>query len=171
MKNSTIYLILAFTALLFSSCNDEGPAGRDGLDGLDATVYYSEWFSPSVWSGVSGDWYFDASAPDLNEDIVESGVILAYAWLADDIYEGAAVRPLPAYAIGANWDFLIPDYGSIEFTCDMVERPLTSGNKFRFIAIPGNVPALKSGSLKSEREQELRKMRYQEVCKMFGIAE
>lgn len=172
MKNRTIYLFLAFTTLLFNGCTDEGPAGRDGqdgLDGLNTDVYYSEWFSPSTWSGVSGDWYFDASAPDLNQNIVESGAVLAYIWLADDLYEGVAVRPLPAYAVGANWDFLIPDYGSIEFTSDMIELPRTSGNKFRFIAIPGNIPALKSGSIKNV--QELRNMSYQEVCKLFSIPE
>jgi len=168
MKQSTLYLIIAFSAVLFSGCKDEeqGPPGPEGPAGQDATVFYSEWFSPSDWSGTSGDWYFSASAPDLNQDIVEGGVILAYAWLADDLYVGA-VRPLPAYAVGANWDFLIPDYGSIEFTSDMTERPLTSGNKFRFIAIPGTIPALKSASVKSE--QELRNMSYKEVCKLYNI--
>lgn len=165
MKNNLIFLFIACSVLLFSGCKD----GQDGLDGLDAEVYYSDWISPSAWSGVSGDWYFNASAPDLTEDVVERGAILAYVWLADDIYEGVAVRPLPAYAVGANWDFLIPDYGRIEFTTDMIELPLTSENKFRFIAIPGNIPALKSASVKSE--QELRNMTYQEVCKLFNIKE
>lgn len=169
-KNITIYLILAFTTLLFSGCSDEGPAGQDGSDGLNgqnAEVYYSEWFSPSSWSGDSGDWYFNASAPDLTQNIVEGGVILAYVSLADDIYE-AAVRPLPAFAVGANWDFLIPDYGSIEFTSDMGAMPLTSGNQFRFIAIPGTIPALKSASIS---KQELRNMSYKEVCKLLNIPE
>lgn len=167
MKNRTLFLMLALTTLLFSGCKEDAPAGPPGQDGLDATVYYSEWFSPTTWSGESGDWYFTSSAPDLTQDIVEGGVILAYVSLADDIYEGAAVRPLPAYAVGANWDFLIPDYELIEFTSDMEQQPLTSGNLFRFVAIPGTIPALKSASYKSE----LRNMSYQEVCKRFGIPE
>ncbi len=171
-----IFLFAAFSTIGFTGCNPEGtqgPAGLDGLDGLDgqnATVYYSEWFSPSDWSGTSGDWYFDASAPDLTEDIVEGGVILAYIWLGDDLYEGTAVRPLPAYAVGANWSFLIQEYGNIEFTSDMILKPLTSANKFRFIAIPGTTIALKSASLKNDR-QELKNMSYQEVCKLFNITE
>lgn len=172
MKQKTLILILAFLPFLFSACSDDsepGPPGQDGEDGLDATVYFSEWFSPTEWLGESGDWYFDAVAPDLKEKIVEEGVILAYVWLADDVYEGAAVRPLPAYAVGANWSFLISDYEIIEFTCDMISRPLTSENKFRFIAIPGTLPALKSGSLKSV--QELKNMSYQEVCKLLNIPE
>lgn len=170
MKNRTIFLMLALTTLVFISCSEDGPAGppgQDGLDGLNTEVYYSEWFSPDSWSGESGNWYFNAAAPDLTEDIVEGGVILAYVSLINDIYEGAAVRPLPAYAVGANWDFLIPDYEIIEFTCDMEQQPLTDGNLFRFIAIPGNIPALKSASYKNE----LKNMSYQEVCKRFGIPE
>ena len=173
-KKITIYLIIAFSTLLFSGCKNEGPAGQDGLDGLDgqnATVYYSEWFSPSEWLGTSEDWYFDASAPDLKENIVENGVVLAYVWLANDIYEGTSVRPLPAYAVGANWSFLIKEYGSIEFTSDNISRPFTSENKFRFIAIPGTTPALKSASLKNKSEQELRNMTYKEVCKLYNIPE
>ena len=170
-KKLTIYLILVFSTLLFSGCSDEGQDGRDGLDGQNAEVYYSEWFSPAAWTGTSGDWYFEASAPDLTEDIVEGGLIMAYVWLEEDIYEGLAVRPLPAYAVGANWDFLIPEYGSIVFNSDMESRPLTSGNKFRFIAIPGTIPALKSASSKNKSEQELRNMTYQEVCKLFNIPE
>jgi len=174
MKRTTFILLFAITAVLFNACREdvvEGPPGRDGQDGLDATVYYSEWFAPSEWLGVSGDWYFTASAPDLKEDIVEGGVILAYAWLADDLYDGMAVRPLPAYAVGANWSFLIPDYESIEFSCDMLERPLASGNQFRFIAIPGTIPALKSASTKGRSVEELKSMSYPEVCKLLNIPE
>ncbi len=173
-KITAIYLLLAFCTLSFTGCNDEvvpGPPGQDGLDGQNATVYYSEWFSPSAWLGTSGDWYFDATAPDLTEDIVENGVILAYVWLADDLYEGTSVRPLPAYAVGSNWSFLIYEYGSIEFTSDMSSMPLTSDNKFRFIAIPGTTVALKSASLNNKSKEELRSMSYQDVCKLFNIHE
>ncbi|MCX6268854.1 MAG: hypothetical protein NTW16_16130 [Bacteroidetes bacterium] len=145
----TLFLFTAISAFVLSGCNKEGPVGPVGPAGQNATVYYSEWFSPTAWSGSSGNWYFAATAPDLTEGIVESGVVLAYAWLADDVYEGTSVRPLPAYAVGANWSFLIHQYGSIEFTSDMFAPPLTNGNKFRFIAIPGPITALKSGTPRS----------------------
>jgi hypothetical protein len=169
-----IYLFIAFSIHVFTGCKNEGvqgPAGQDGVDGQNATVYYSEWFSPTAWLGASGDWYFDANAPDLTEDIVENGVILAYIWLADDLYEGTSVRPLPAYAVGANWSFLIHQYGSIEFTSDMNSIPLTSDNKFRFIAIPGTIVALKSASLNNKSGEELRNLSYKEVSKIFNIPE
>jgi len=165
--SKTIFLI-AFVILGFTSCKDQGEPGPAGLD---ATVYYSQWITPSDWLGTSGDWYFDVNAPDLKADIVESGVILAYVSLDGDVYESNAVRPLPAYAVGANWDFLIPEYEVIEFTSDMISKPLTTGNNFRFIAIPGNVETLKSASIKNKSEQELKSMSYKDVCKLYNIPE
>lgn len=167
----TIYLLAAIWALSLTGCQKEGPQGPAGINGLNATVYYSEWFSPTSWSGSSEDWYFAADAPELTQDIVEGGVVLAYAWLADDLYGGSSMRPLPAYAVGANWSFLIHQYGSIEFTTDMIAAPATSGNKFRFIAIPGTIPASKSGTPGYRSKQELRNMSYKEVCKLFNIPE
>jgi hypothetical protein len=167
-KVNIVYLIVAAIALIVSGCKNEG---TPGLDGQDATVYYSEWFTPSAWLGTSGDWYFDASAPDLTQDIVENGVVLAYVWLAGDLYDASSVRPLPAYAVDANWSFLIHQYGSIEFTSDMTLKPETTGNRFRFIAIPGTLPALKSASLKGKSIQDLKNMPYKEVCKLLNIPE
>ena len=167
----TLFLFAVISTLLFAGCQKVGPEGPQGPAGQNATVYYSEWFSPTTWSGTSGDWYFSASAPDLTEGIVESGVVLAYAWLADDVYGGSSVRPLPAFAVGANWSFLIHQYGSIEFTSDMFAQPQTTGNKFRFVAIPGTIVALKSGTTGYRSEQELKSMSYKEICKLYSIPE
>lgn len=168
---TAIYLLTVISILIFSGCKNEGIQGPEGPAGLDATVYYSKWITPTAWSGNSGDWYFDVNAPDLTEDIVENGVILAYVWLAGDIYDATAVRPLPAYAVGANWSFLVFEFGSIEFTCDMISKPFTTGNHFRFIAIPGNIETLKSASLKNPGETALRNMSYKDVCKIYNIPE
>lgn len=166
-----INAVIVFALVVLNGCvGAPGRDGYDGQDGQDATVYYSEWFAPSVWSGNAGDWYFEASAPDFTMDIVEGGVVLAYVWLDGDLYESSSVRPLPAYAVGANWSFLIHQYGAIEFTCDMLTKPLTT-NKFRFIAIPGTITALKSEKLESERKSELQNMSYHEVCQLYSIPE
>jgi len=167
----TLILFAAISGLIFAGCKKEGPQGPPGIDGQNAPVYYSEWFSPASWSGGSGDWYFSASAPDLTQDLVENGVVLAYAWLANDLYGGSSVRPLPAYAVGANWSFLIHEYGFIEFTSDMFAQPLTTGNKFRFVAIPGTDPALKSGTPGYRSEQELKSMSYSQICRLYNIPE
>ena len=166
-KINIYYLLLAFSILVFAGCKEKE---EDEDDGVDTKVYYSEWITPSAWLGESGDWYFSVDAPELTADIVEKGVILAYAALDGDIYD-AAVRPLPAYAVGANWDFLIPDYEIIEFTSDMDSQPVTNGNNFRFIVIPGNAEILKSASIEKMNEITLRNMAYKDVCKLFSIPE
>lgn len=163
-KINIIYLFLAFSFLVFTGCEDKDE------DVLDTTVYYSGWITPSAWLGTSADWYFSVDAPNLTADIVERGVILVYMSLDGDIYE-AAVRPLPAYALGADWSFLIPDYEIIEFTSDLISQPLTTGSSFRYIAIPGNTEILKSASLEHISEKELKSMPYKEVCRLFNIPE
>ncbi len=167
-KFQFISLFCVLSVFVLTGCAKDGAPGPAGQD---ATVYYSEWFPTTEWFGQSGDWYFTADAPDLTQDIVEGGVILAYVSLADDLYGGNAVRPLPAFAVGANWSFLIPDYGAIEFTCDMINTPGTTGNLFRFIAIPGTVSALKSSPAAQYSEKELREMPYKNLCQLLGIKE
>jgi len=163
-------LLVISTLLFWTGCVKEGPAGRDGTNGLNgnANVISSPWYHPVDWTGQTSDWYFQVSNSAINQDIVENGVILAYASLPGDIY-AAAVRPMPCWAIGANWDFLIPDYGLIEFTSDAPTKPGTTGYSFRFILIPA------SNFLKSTQKikviEELRKMSYIEVCKKYGIPE
>jgi hypothetical protein len=171
-KISTIYLMAAtFTFLSFTGCGKDGAQGLDGLDGQNAPVYYSEWFSPTAWSGSAGDWFFNASAPDLTQNVVEGGVVLAYVWLVGDVYNSTTVRPLPAYALGANWSFLIHQYGSIEFTCDMSTQPYNTSDKFRFIAIPGTSKALKTAAIKYNTKSKMLNMPYNEACKLFNVSD
>jgi hypothetical protein len=169
------YLILGVTAIMLTACVKEGPQGRpgrDGLNGLDGAtnVISSPWYTPAAWNGITGDWYFDVNNSAISQDIVESGVILAYASIPGDIYNNA-VRSLPAYVNGANWEFLIPNYGQIEFTSDMLNVPGTQNYSFRFILIPAGY-SLKSTSLKSGINMDkLKTMPYKEVCSTLGIAE
>jgi hypothetical protein len=169
--NLLIVAVLTGTILFNAGCVKEGTPGRDGVDGQDgnANVIYSPWYTPNDWAGETRDWYFQVSNSQISEDVVEAGVILAYVSVPGDIYE-AAVRPLPAYAIGANWDYLIPYYGTIEFTSDALIKPGTNGYYFRFVIIPSSVP-LKSGGNVAYTEEQLRKMNYLEVCKTFRIPE
>jgi hypothetical protein len=169
-KMNTAYLLMAFAILTFTGCSNDGVPGPAGMDGQDAAVYYSEWFSPTVWSGTSGDWYFSAAAPDLTKSVVENGVVLAYVWLAGDVYSSTTVRPLPAYALSANWSYLVHQYGTIEFTSDMITQPLLT-HKFRFIAIPGSSVALKIAKRKYSTTSELTNMPYKEACTLFNVSD
>jgi hypothetical protein len=169
-KTNFFYLTIALSSLLWMGCGKEGPQGPEG----NANVLTSQWYSPASWSGESGDWYFDVDNSEITADVVESGVILAYMSVPGDVYNDYTVRPLPAFAIGADWDFLLPNdgnsnYGRIEFTTDMTAVP-TTDCYFRFIIIPASYD-LKSSPLKSGKVNDLRKMSYQEVCKLLGIKE
>jgi hypothetical protein len=167
MKKTTFsfFVILGF---LLTGCVKEGPMGPEGLPGRDgnANVFYSPWYTPTQWAGKTGDWYFDVSDNAISEDIVEGGAILAYMSIPGDIYQGA-VRPMPAYVNGANWDFLIPGYGMIEFTSDALNVPGTVDYSFRYVLIPSNIQLKALGT----SLEELKKMPYQEVCKKLGISE
>jgi hypothetical protein len=74
---------------------------------------------------------------------------------------------MPAYVNGANWDFLIPGYGMIEFTSDALNVPGTVDYSFRYVLIPSNIQLKALGT----SLEELKKMPYQEVCKKLGISE
>ncbi len=165
-------LLVAITTVVWTGCTKEGPQGPAGLN---TDIIASPWYtSPNIWSGQTGDWYFDVSNTAITKDIVENGVILAYVSLAGDVYNDYTWRPLPAYALNYNWDFLLPSsdgqtYGTIEFTSDMVNNPGNLGY-FRFVLIPSNY-TLKSARLKSTSASDLKKMPYPEVCKLLGIQE
>ncbi len=173
-RNIITYFIIIFSIIVINGCKKEGPAGAAGPAGQDS-VFYSGWFQPLAWSGDSADWYFDASAPSLTTDIVENGVVLAYAWLAGDLYNGTAERPLPAFAVGADWSFLIYQYGSIQFECNASTIPGTN-NYFRYVAIPANLLDQTSSkseplskSFKGKSVSELKGMSYEEIIKLLNI--
>ena len=168
-KYILFWSLVTITLFVTAGCGSDGADGVDGQDGQDATVYYSDWFSPADWSGSSGDWYFTFYAPELTADIIERGVVLAYAWLDGDLYGSSSVRPLPAYAVGANWSFLSHEYGAIEITCDMAAKPATTNNYFRIVAIPGTIPVSSSVVVTNYNEKDLQSMSYGEIVELFGI--
>lgn len=167
LKN-LMYLIL--TIVLFNGCVQQGEIGPQGIPG-EVNIYYSQWYSPTAWTEGLDDWYFTVTDPAITGDIVEAGIILAYMSVPLDIY-AAAVRPMPAYAVGANWDFLIPDYEEIEFTCDSQLAPGTTDHYFRFVLIPPGTQ-LKSTNKSTQflTKEDLLNMEYSEVCKLLGIPE
>ena len=85
MKKSV--LLLSLLVLTFVSC--EGPAGRDGFDGLDGAETY--WFVRNYpitrWELINGEdqlnSYFRSTIniPELDRDIFENGHVLCYMYL------------------------------------------------------------------------------------------
>ena len=170
IKTLSISFLITTTALLWTGCGKEGPQGPAGYDG-NANVISSIWYKPSVWTydNTSQEYYFDVTNSEITKDIVENGVVLAYMSSSAD-HPANSVRPLPSYAMGCDWNFLIHTYGSIEFTSNALTNPGSIEVSFRFILIPASV-YLKSTKVKSKSVVELKNMPYQDVCKMFGIQE
>lgn len=170
MKTTTMFFVII--GFLLAGCTTEGPMGPEGVpgrDGLDTEIYYSPWYEPQSWLGSAGDWYFGINSTAISENIVETGVILAYMSVPKDLGYEAAVRPMPAYALGANWEFIIPDYGKIEFMTDAQSVPGTKGYFFRFVLIPSNIK-LKAKGFNTSVE-ELKSLPYEDVCSKLGIPE
>ena len=64
---------------------DQGPAGADGADG-NANVISSDWFKPNAYvltENIFGIDYieYDQAAPEITQDIIDSGVVLVYGML------------------------------------------------------------------------------------------
>lgn len=189
MKTLFSFVLLSLMIIGWTGCRGPmGPAGYDGLDGRDgqngqngqngldgnANVTTSPWFTSPGWTWDNNDkvWYFDKENSAISKDIVENGVVLAYINVKGDVINDYTVRPLPAFAVNANWDFLLPNdgnngYGAIEFTSTLTDNP---GNQdyFRYVLISSNY-ILKSARLKSTKMEDLRKMPYSEVCKLLNI--
>lgn len=170
MKKIT-FLLISFGILILSGCGTEGPMGPQGpsgQDGLDAEVYSSDWVTPNQWAGVTKDWYFDVDAPAITDDILDYGVILGYISVKNDVYE-YAVRQMPAYVNGINYEFLCPHKGVIEFMSDDINYPPTSNILFRYVIIPSNI-ALKSASFKNLSMDQIKKLPYEDLCNKLGIS-
>lgn len=173
IKTLTLTLLVATSAVLWTGCGKGpvGPMGPAGYDGKDANVISSPWITPAsnawTYDNVTKEYYYDIADNEITQDIVENGVVLAYMTSPDDIPTNS-VRPLPAYAMGCDWTFLIHSYGSIEITSNAIANPGNVDISFRYILIPATI-YLKSTKLKSKSIVELKNMPYEEVCSMFGI--
>ncbi|HEY2720260.1 MAG TPA: hypothetical protein VGI82_00960 [Chitinophagaceae bacterium] len=180
-KLKLIFIVIAFAILYFScgkgSAGPKGPAGPTGPVG-SANVIYSAWFLTGAgWDTVTnapsyGAYAtYDKAATGITQSIIDNGVVLVYmkgdptTGLANDVF------PLP-YSIGAGygftdlWDFVLNAPGNIRFLykSDFPWDVVTLGGiSFRYVIIPGGVAG--------GRMLNLRKMTYEEVCKLYGIPE
>jgi len=155
---------MAFLSLFTTACSKYQTTKTDVKN---TEVYYSQWYTPTIWSGRTGEWFFNVSAPKLTQDNIENGVILAYVWLTADSNSSTAIRPLPAYTVGSTWSFLIRQYGKIEITNDMISHPLTT-DKIRFVVIPAT-SSLKATAAKYKTKTSLTSLPYNQACKLFNI--
>lgn len=154
--------LLVITAIACTKEGPQGPAGTNGTNGTDgnANVMYSDWFESGTWTASGGNeaFYFDRSEVKVTQDILDKGIVLAYAKLTSD---GSNIRPLPATTGNASkvlWNYVLT-VGNIRFTSTSGSPSTT--NQFRYVIIPATTHLRLS--------KPLTQMSYDEICTMFNI--
>ncbi len=166
-----------------------GPTGPSGPAGT-ANVTYSAWYTT-----VTGDFtatgvapytavfLYDQDAPGVTQSIIDNGVVLCY--MRD--FTTAAIAParstdvvqlpyLADFNSIDNYDFVLNAAGNIRFLYKSLiplTNPDVTGTSYRYVLIPGSIlggkPAGAQG--KAVEANELRKLPYSEICKIFSIPE
>jgi len=185
MKNLKLISVITALAVLAFNCS-KGPAGPQGAAGPQGpagptgspNVIYSPWFlTGNGWDSITNApgygayGTFDQAASGITQSVIDNGVVLAYmkgdptTGLANDVF------PLP-YSIGLGfgftdlWDFVLNAPGNIRFLYKS-DNPWylyqLAGISFRYIIVPGGVAG--------GRMLNLKKMSYQEVCRLYNIPE
>ncbi len=184
IKSNTHVAVLLFLAMLLSACKGDdgtdgaiGPVGADGQDG-NANVIYSDWIIPtwtaSTYYGVQVQEYL-ITAPDISLDVINYGIVLMYwkNWNNE-------IFPLPSSGLGGNIiiDFTFTENSIYLYIFDEINGTLPpaigSMNTFRYVIIPGNIPAKNHLNSKIEILTELRNAGvhiddYFEVCDYYRM--
>jgi hypothetical protein len=152
----TFSMLILSTLMGLTSCSKDDNQGE---------IIYSDWFSPTAWSGTMGNWYFYWNEKAITQDVLDNGAVLAYVKITnDEIPE----RALPASLGGANWSFLISDIGELLFSTDMNYGNPSTSNEFRYIIIKGG-KHLKFAGSNGFSIEKLKTMSYTDVCRALGI--
>lgn len=136
-----------------------GENGRDGADGMngedgDAGILYSDWFDPKSWTSADrfGVTVFshEVSVPELDADIIDTGVVLVYGklefylesfWPSGQVgqlpidvdYEATGIRYVDSWDYRAEVGTLTLEFSNNENLYTFLE----AGNSFRYVLIPG----------------------------------
>ena len=154
----------------------QGEQGEQGIQGEQgdtgtANVIYSEWIPSGFPNPINSDFdQWEMYAPELTQEIHDSGTILVYARVTTVIY------PVPNTFFTSNehWEFRLLDTNDtlIAIRVNSIDggnigSPVLNGD-FRYILIPGGVPATTG---KDGAPLDYTKMTYEEVIAHFGIPE
>jgi hypothetical protein len=135
---------------------DPGPEGHEGPQGEtgSANVIYSDWFIPDTYetrNGFSGlrQLYYDKAAPQIDQDILDMGVIQVYAKLngyTSSFDLNNKVIQLPYVVIYSptttevdQWGYRATE-GNLRITFENNNNSYTSiatTHEFRYVLIPG----------------------------------
>ncbi len=174
-------LVTTSALVLFLACKkgDTGPAGAAGPKG-SANVIYSTWKTTNPWVASTtsigtgkNTYYFDITAPELTQPVIDSGTVLMYAKFVADPDGTGIIKALPStyYNLGGastqynfQYGLLV---GKVRLICDVIPAGTPSAtNQARYIIIPGGAPATGRAI-----RPDYSKMSYSEVCTLLGIPE
>lgn len=148
---------------------DQGPKGDTGT----ANVIYSDWI-PSGFPETINDNFEQWSliAPELTQEIHDTGVILVYARVGTLIY----TVPITFFSGNEYWYFRLLDINDplIAIRVDSIDggdigTPILNGD-FRYVLIPGGIPANTDnpGGITS-KTPDYAGMSYEEIAERFNI--
>jgi len=161
----TVFFALLITAFTACKKGDTGPAGT-------ANVIYSPWMKTNPWTASAtstgsgkSTFYFDITAPQVTQAIVDSGTVLVYAKFVSDPDGAGIAKLLPSvyYNLGGASTQYRFQYGvflnKVRVICDIIPAgTVSTDNDVRYIIIPGGVPV--SGRMD---------MSYEAVCARYNI--
>jgi hypothetical protein len=165
-----------------------GPAGSTGATGPagSANVIYTAWtnFNIANWTAVQNVFGIDQRrypipAPGLSQTMLDNGVVIVYIKFSG-VANTAYPLPMVESIAGSGGLQNMQNINTLNtitlrfFNANGVGDPGTFGtpNQWRYVLIPGGVAGGRgAGPYMGYTEQQIRAMSYNEVCRIFNIAQ
>jgi hypothetical protein len=172
-RNFLRLMVVAISALVLSVSCKKGDDGKDGAPGT-ANVKFSPWFTPATYKKdtVFSIWGFSytQAAPAITQNILDSGTVLVFGKLQGYnglIWPAGHVGQLPITVTymqsgvqNDTWQFKA-SLGNLNIRFQNDNNTYTSisnAHQFRYIIIPGGVPAGRGINLS-----------YEEICRLYNV--
>lgn len=169
-------LILVCTSVLFFAACEKGDDGVDGQPGTANVKYYSEWFTASPWrkDTVFTIWGFNyvKAAPAITQQILDSGTVLTFGKMLGYnplVWPVNEVGQLPINLTYNSGGVTTDTWSASAYVGNLKIRfvndkntytSIATNHMFRYVIIPGGVPAGRGTNLT-----------YKEICELYGIPE
>ena len=179
----TYGIFVLLLSISISSCKgDDGVDGEDGAIGAtgtngqdgNANVIYSDWFDPT-WSLPAAHSNFTHAAPEITQEIFDTGVVMVYMQWFNSIYP--LPISFPGDGIPKTFNFWAK-LGELQiwFTAESSINNL-SGQKYRYIIIPSNNVAARGVNVTNPKQRIYDELEnagvnindYYAVCAYYGI--
>ena len=167
MKNLIKIISMLLLSISFSCSKPEnGTNGTNGIDGVNGTtgpigtanVMYSNWISPSFLSANNSLEVAEIIEPKINQSILDTGTILVYVRLGNEVYQ------LNYYNLALSYSIVyVLSQGKIKIVRNILP---SNGGQFRYVIIPGGISTARTSA-----KLDFKKMTYNQVCASLKIPE